>query len=66
MMNSIFELQMDQTTTALIAMMALFSKVNKYLGLPITVNVNVFLFCIIVEILGLLKLYSNIISHNLI
>ena len=42
MMNSIFELQMDQTTTALIAMMALFSKVNKYLGLPITVNVKRF------------------------
>ena len=29
MMNTIFELQMDQTTTALIAMMALFSQVNK-------------------------------------
>ena len=29
MMNTIFELQMDQTTTALIAMMALFSQVNR-------------------------------------
>ena len=29
MMNTIFELQMDHTTTALIAMMALFSQVNQ-------------------------------------
>ena len=38
MMNTILELQIDQTTTALITMMALFSQVNKYLRLAIYIS----------------------------